>query len=94
MQSGCATPWLSSALCHNAEAVTRLLYPYCSRLVCTAATWWRKKQSELILVHLLFPSSQISTKFSNNVLDATKAYKKLITNKDEVRGAGHSCTHA
>jgi oligopeptidase A len=28
--------------------------------------------------------AQLSTKFSNNVLDATKAFKKLVTNKDEV----------
>jgi hypothetical protein len=32
------------------------------------------------------PSPQLSTKFSNHVLDATKAYKKLITSKDEVDG--------
>lgn len=30
--------------------------------------------------------AQLSTKFSNNVLDATKAFKKLVTNKDEVEG--------
>ena len=30
--------------------------------------------------------SQLSTKFSNNVLDATKAFKKLVTDKDAVRG--------
>lgn len=30
--------------------------------------------------------SQLSTKFSNNVLDSTKAYKKLITNPSEVEG--------
>ena len=30
--------------------------------------------------------TQLSTKFSNNVLDATKAYKKLLTTKEEVEG--------
>lgn len=30
--------------------------------------------------------SQISTQFSNNLLDATKAFKKLITTKDDVDG--------
>lgn len=30
--------------------------------------------------------SQLSTKFSNNLLDATKAFKKLITNKEAVKG--------
>lgn len=30
--------------------------------------------------------SQLSTKFSNNVLDATKAFKKLITEKEAVKG--------
>mmetsp|Transcript_6693 Transcript_6693/g.16110 ORF Transcript_6693/g.16110 Transcript_6693/m.16110 type:complete len:783 (-) Transcript_6693:176-2524(-) len=30
--------------------------------------------------------SQLSTKFSNNLLDATKAYKKLIVDKAEVEG--------
>ncbi|KAI8465022.1 MAG: hypothetical protein J3K34DRAFT_438374 [Monoraphidium minutum] len=30
--------------------------------------------------------AQLSTKFSNHVLDATKAFKKLITSKDEVDG--------
>jgi oligopeptidase A len=28
--------------------------------------------------------AQLSTKFSNNVLDATKAFKKLVTSKEEV----------
>lgn len=31
--------------------------------------------------------SQLATKFSNNLLDATKAYKRLVTRKDEVEGA-------
>lgn len=30
--------------------------------------------------------SQLSTKFSNNVLDATKAFRKLVTDKDVVAG--------
>ncbi len=30
--------------------------------------------------------SQLSTKFSNNVLDATKAFKKLVTDKDVIAG--------
>lgn len=30
--------------------------------------------------------SQLSTKYSNNLLDATKAYKKLVTDKDDVEG--------
>lgn len=30
--------------------------------------------------------SQLSTKFSNNVLDATKAFKKLVTDKADVEG--------
>lgn len=30
--------------------------------------------------------SQLSTKFSNNVLDATKAFKKLVTEKEAVKG--------
>lgn len=30
--------------------------------------------------------AQLSTKFSNNVLDGTKAFKKLITSKEEVDG--------
>ncbi|KAG2436620.1 hypothetical protein HYH02_011555 [Chlamydomonas schloesseri] len=30
--------------------------------------------------------TQLATKFSNNVLDATKAYKKLLTQPDEVAG--------
>ncbi|CAL5226728.1 g9581 [Coccomyxa viridis] len=34
--------------------------------------------------------SQISTKFSNNLLDATKAFKKLITEKQDVDGLPES----
>jgi oligopeptidase A len=34
--------------------------------------------------------SQLSTKFSNNVLDATKAYKKLLTDKADVEGLPES----
>jgi len=30
--------------------------------------------------------TQLSTKFSNNVLDSTKAYKKLVTSKEDVEG--------
>jgi len=32
------------------------------------------------------PPPQLSTKFSNHVLDATKAYKRLVTDKGEVEG--------
>ena len=34
--------------------------------------------------------SQLSTKFSNNVLDATKAFRKLVTDRDLVAGLPHS----
>ncbi|EFN52299.1 hypothetical protein CHLNCDRAFT_139059 [Chlorella variabilis] len=34
--------------------------------------------------------SQLSTKFSNNVLDGTKAYKKLLTDKADVEGLPES----
>ena len=34
--------------------------------------------------------SQLSTKFSNNVLDATKAFRKLVTDKDVVAGLPRS----
>lgn len=34
--------------------------------------------------------SQLSTKFSNNVLDATKAFKKLLTDKQDVEGLPES----
>lgn len=30
--------------------------------------------------------SQLSTKFSNNLLDATKAFKKLLSDKADVEG--------
>ena len=31
--------------------------------------------------------SQLATQFSNNLLDATKAFKRLVTRKEEVEGA-------
>ncbi len=31
--------------------------------------------------------SQLATQFSNNLLDATKAFKRLATRKEEVEGA-------
>lgn len=34
--------------------------------------------------------SKLSTKFSNNLLDATKAWKKLLTTKEEVDGLPES----
>ena len=34
--------------------------------------------------------SQLSTKFSNNVLDATKAFQKVLTTKEEVEGLPES----
>lgn len=30
--------------------------------------------------------AKLATKFSNNVLDATKAWKKLVTTKEEIAG--------
>lgn len=35
---------------------------------------------------LQLEAAELSTKFSNNVLDATKAFKKLITEKEAVKG--------
>jgi oligopeptidase A len=34
--------------------------------------------------------TELSTKFSNNLLDATKAYKKLLTTKEEAKGLPQS----
>ena len=31
-------------------------------------------------------AAELSTKFSNNVLDSTKAFKLLLTNKEDVTG--------
>lgn len=42
--------------------------------------------SHLILCHVLQELEKLSQKFSENVLDATKKFEKLVTDKKEIEG--------
>ena len=48
--------------------------------------WRRRAMTRSASISLAEELSQLSTKFSNNVLDATKAFRKLVTDKDVVAG--------
>ncbi len=50
------------------------------------AVWCAKGEAKERFNEIKQELSQISTKFSNNLLDATKAFKKLVTDKADVDG--------
>lgn len=70
---------LTSVMCTSSRSLTGVE-------VIDKAHWCGKGEAKERFNEIKQELSQISTKFSNNLLDATKAFKKLVTDKADVDG--------